>query len=415
MNVRSVLTASIAIVVGVVLIAPTAAVALPARDTAVSVTIFLRHGIRAPLSGELPNSNQSGLWPTWPVAAGLLTPRGSRNVKSLGLWLGRDWRRRGLLPAGCPTASDLSVRSNSVHRTIDSARALVAGLVSDTCKIAIEHMPEGSPDPIFDPQGAGAVNVDAQSLSENVPPDSTAIWLAYAAPIARLQTILGCRELDPNCGMNLLPSHPIAVDRKGVHLDPRSRGYAGAAQGLLLQYAEGLRMPRVRGRSVGAADVMYLSRLHAVSFIYEAREPQMADQLSKPFFGELEKQVAEGSQVARIRIFVGHDNVLSAITARLGIDFTAPGYGLDDPPIGGGFGFELIRTGNGEKRVRGFYIAQTPDQLRQLSALRGSDGPWRRYFAFGGCSAPASLGCPVSTFRGLLREVRSSLPGDLPA
>lgn len=416
MKVKSVLAAATAIAA---LMGPhaTCSAAVPSRSGSLasdvasvktlSVIMFLRHGIRAPLSGELPDIGHPHFWPKWAVDPGHLTPRGYRNVQSLGNWLGQDWRRRGLLPTACPTVSDLVIRSNNVPRTIESAQALVAGLAPG-CKLVVDYKPVGQVDPVFDPIGAGAVQIDTRELANGFPADGTEIWAPYGLPITELQRILGCARPAATCGMNRLPSRPITVDAKGIHLDQRSRGYAGAAQGLLLQYAEGLPMPQVQGRSLGASDVKLLSRLHAVPFIYEARASGMAAPLSKPFLNEVRKQTAVDSSEARVRLFVGHDNVLSAITARLGIDFTANGYALNDPPIGGGFGFELIETAKREKRVRGFYIAQSPEQLRRVSPLRGSDMPWKRYFSFRGCDAPAALGCPTSIFRAMLDDARDS-------
>jgi 4-phytase/acid phosphatase len=380
-----------------------------ASERTLSVTLFLRHGIRAPLAGELPAAGHPGFWPEWKVAPGYLTPAGYSNARSLGSWLGRTWRRQGLLPAGCPRASDVTIRSNNVPRTINSAQAFASG-IAPTCGLAVERSPAGQVDPIFDPIGAGAVQINAGDLAHDMPRDAEAIWAPHAATIGTLRRILGCSGAVEICGMDQLPRQPISADAKGVHLDPRSRGYAGAAQGLLLQYAEGLPMPRDRGKPLDGSDIRRLSRLHAAPFIVEARSPVMAAQLSAPFLDEVRKHIAEDASGARVSVFVGHDNVLSAMTARLGIDFTADGYALNDPPLGGGFGFELVQAANGEKRVRGFYIAQSPEQLRRVSSLRGGDTPWKRYFSFRGCAAPASVGCPISEFKAILDEGRGDGP-----
>jgi 4-phytase/acid phosphatase len=303
----------------------------------------------------------------------------------------------------------VTIRSNNVPRTIDSAQALAVGLAPN-CGLAVEHAPSGQSDPIFDPIGAGAVQISASDLAKEMPRDAEAIWAPYAATIARLRRILGCSGAVEICGLDRLPRQPLSADAKGVHLDPRSRGYAGAAQGLLLQYAEGLPMPRDQGKPLDGSAIRRLSRLHAAPFMVEARSPVMAAQLSAPFLNEVRRHIAEDPGGARVSVFVGHDNVLSAMTARLGIDFTADGYALNDPPLGGGFGFELVQAANGEKRVRGFYIAQSPEQLRRVSSLQGGDAPWKRYFSFRGCPAPASVGCPISAFKTILDEGRGAGP-----
>jgi 4-phytase/acid phosphatase len=366
----------------------------------VSVTIFLRHGIRAPLPDEIPAVAGAAIRDGWNTTPGALTANGYTNAKLLARWLGRSWRADHLLPAGCPTANDLYVRSNNAPRTIASAEAFLAGL-APRCGLEPLHEPTGRFDRIFDPISAGEA-IDVQRVRQTLPSDGASLWRPYSAEIDALQTLTGCSSTASDCGARTVADGPITVDQNGVHLDPRSAAYAGIAQGLLLRYAEGLRMPRVGGRTIGARDIERVSRLHAVPFIVEARSPAMASTLSTPFLVELRKQWMPDARQARVRVFVGHDNVLSAVAARLGVDFKASGYGLNDPPLGGGLGFELVEGSDGERRVRGFYIAQSPDQLRRLSPLQGRDQPWKHYVAFRGCPQDAVRGCLLKVVSALV-------------
>ena len=378
---------------------------VPASPRRLSAIIFLRHGIRAPLDGETPRAGDPAVWATWNTQSGMLTTKGYQNAQLLGRWFGAAWRAQGLLSSRCPGQAEILIRSNIVARTIDSAKAFAAG-VAPGCGLAIAHNPEGQRDPIFDPIASGAESFDpvAALAAEHRGPG--ALLAPYARDIEMVQRILGCTSAIQRCGVESGEVGPITADRSGIRVDAKTAAAAGAAQVLMLQFAEGLAMPRWQGKRLGAAEVERLSILHAIPFTVQARAPYLAARLGRPFLAEVRKQFDPATAEPRIRIYVGHDNTISALTARLGIDFRAAGYARNDPPIGGAFGFELLADASGERRVRSFYIAQTPAQLRRSSSLVGLDRPWLSYYSIAGCDAPAVRGCPLSRFLAIIDTLR---------
>ncbi len=104
-----------------------------------------------------------------------------------------------------------------------------------------------------------------------------------------------------------------------------------------------------------------------------------------------------------LSIIVGHDDNIAAITALLGAHFHLPGYGYDDPPLGGALIFEVYRRAQDPGRfVRVLYQAQTPDQLRALQPLDLAHPPSLLTLRPTACPRSSSGLCP-------LRDVIKSL------
>lgn len=370
-----------------------------------SIIVFLRHGIRSPLSGETPRASNSDVWARWTTPPGMLTANGYRNAQYLGRWFGAAWRAQGLLRDRCLGGADILVHSNNVPRAIESAQAFAAGLAPG-CPPTVEHNPEDRRDPIFDPIASGAEPFDPAAALAAEHRKPAVLLAAHAREIAMAQQILGCAPAMKQCGVEAGEAGPITADHDGIRADTKTVAAAGVAQSLLLQFVEGLPMPQWRGQPLGPAGVERLSALHALPFVIQARAPYPAARLASPFLGQVARQFASTEALPRIRVYVGHDNTISALTARLGIDFQAKGYAHNDPPIGGAFGFELLGYADGDRRVRSFFIAQTPTQLRHVSPLASGDRPWISYHAILGCDAPAVRGCPLPRFLAILDALR---------
>jgi 4-phytase/acid phosphatase len=147
--------------VGGLLVGPTA---VAARDRTLVVeraVLVMRHGIRAPLDGEVPPATRtSAPWPTWPVAESRITPHGVRALEQVAAYDRRLLAARGLLKANwCPT---IRIRTNSSVRTIASGTAYAEGFAPG-CKLDIEHNALGTADPIFEPLRARATAFDARA------------------------------------------------------------------------------------------------------------------------------------------------------------------------------------------------------------------------------------------------------------
>jgi len=73
-----------------------------------------------------------------------------------------------------------------------------------------------------------------------------------------------------------------------------------------------------------------------------------------------------------------------------------PGYGQDDPPIGGALGIELWRhPSTGRRYVRIFYQAQTLSQLRSLEPTNDGEKPATLLLYPAGCLSNKEEFCPL--------------------
>jgi 4-phytase/acid phosphatase len=140
-----------------------AAVATPRADLIVErAVLVMRHGIRAPLEGEVPKDTRTDQpWARWPVAQSAITPHGERALEIVAAADRQMLAARGLLPrTGCPDADAIHIHSNSSIRTITSGEAYARGFAPG-CTIAIAHRPLGEADPVFEPLRARATDFDA--------------------------------------------------------------------------------------------------------------------------------------------------------------------------------------------------------------------------------------------------------------
>jgi len=368
------------------------------------VVYLYRHGLRAPVADEKAAAAFSGkTWPAWPVGEGALTERGGEAVRLMGAW-DRAWlAAEGLMAAtGCPAAGSVVLWTNSVSRTIGSGQALAEGFAPG-CGLAVGHLPAGTPDPVFSPVDAGAVDFDARDIARIVNAgNSTAAMIApHRAAFRRLAYLLGCDSRPQPCDLAAIPGSVVA-NTGGTALDvrgPIAIG-SGAGQIFLLQYLEGLPLDQVGWGMAGPDDIAWFSRLHALQVDIRNRTDVAARVMSAPLAHRVAQALQPGAPP--VTILVAHDGHIAGLSSLLGVHFQLEGYGYDDPPIGGALRLEVLRNRRtGESVVRASYQAQRPDQIRNLTPLGVDAPPSVQDVVIGRCR-PQRLTCPLAAVtRGL--------------
>ncbi len=355
--------------------------------------LVMRHGIRAPLSGEVPDGTRTATpWPKFGVPESRITPHGARALEIVARE-DRKWlAARGLLdPQGCPAAGAVRIASNSSERTIDSGEEYARGLAPG-CSIAVAHRPVGTVDPMFEPLRAHATAFDAKAAIADIDRATggmTALVQRHATEIAALDRVLGC-------GSGCVPGGPPRVsaedDGHGISLEGPIRGTSGVAQVLLLQYLEGLPARDVGWGRVDAAGLKRLGALHAALFAVFTRPPYMAAHQAALLGRRVLQSLAAGP---KLDVLMGHDTNVTALAAALDVDLVTAGYATNDVPPGGALLFERVReTRSGRSFVRVSYRTQSPEALRS-----GGRAMTVTPLRIPGCSGTL---CPVAVFERVL-------------
>lgn len=344
------------------------------------LVLIVRHGVRAPLPGEVAAAAYAdAAWPVWDTPHSQLSAHGREAVRISGDWLRLWLQQQGVLSQQCPRQGEVQVRSNTDQRTIDSGMILAEALAPG-CGLRAEHAEAGTHDPLFRPIEAGTTDFDAAAAIASIQRENggpAALVAAHHAELQAMREILGCTRTP--CDFAAMPSalQPRA-DGRGFALSGPVDLTSGTGEVLLLQYAEGMPLPQVGWGRASLQRLQQVSRLHALLFEVYARPRYMATRTATPLAREVLRRLDQGDG-AKVSLFVGSDNHIAALSSLLGVHFQLPGYGADDPPPGGALALELWRDpDSGQRSVRVEYLAQSLQQLRELSPLDLQRPPLRQ-------------------------------------
>lgn len=307
------------------LLIPAVAHAAPGDLVAERAVLVMRHGIGAPLDGEVPEGTLTDRqWPVWAVAQSVVTPHGERALEIVAETDRRLLASRGLLDAkGCPGSGSVSFVANTSPRAI----AYIRGF-APRCDLTVSHLEEPHADPIFEPLRAKATAFDADAAVVDID-RSTGGMVRLAgrdrAELVLLNRVLGCGEAD------CLPSAAPAIAARGhdIALSGPIRSASGIAQVLLLQYLEGMPAEQVGWGRIDAAGLQRLGRLHADLFTVYTRPPYMAAHQASALGRRILDTLDHGPT---FEVLMGHDTNVTALAAALGVDLPAEGYTTNDAP-----------------------------------------------------------------------------------
>lgn len=363
------------------------------------VVMMMRHSVRPPTKPvATPKGTTAQPWSAWNTPYGELTPHGAEGARLMGVYYRTFLSARGLLPgAGCAASGDVVAWASSKQRAIKTAEMFVEGL-QPGCGVKVERPDSEETDAIFHPSEGidGDVALRAALRQE---PGLAAEYQRRAADFAILQRVLGC---DPatkaGCDLAGKPSHLQANKNDTPELEGALSVASTAGQTILLEYLEGKPMSEVGWGRASKADIQAMLRFHVTKFHYEVGAPYVAERYAAPVAKAI-LDAMSGAQGAKLTMLVGHDTNIAALRGFFGAHFTVADYPQDDPPPGGAMGFELVKGKDGKRYVRGFYTAQTMDQLRALQPLTAGNPPSFSYFEIPRCRTPAEATlCPLETF-----------------
>jgi 4-phytase/acid phosphatase len=160
-----------------------------------------------------------------------------------------------------------------------------------------------------------------------------------------------------------------------------------------------------------AEGISQTSRVSNLAIDLEERTPYLAGVLSSNLASHVVRSMVQaatgnaltgslGNPTTKLIVLIASDTNISALAGLFDLDWLLPGYQPDFCSPGGAIVFQLRQSqSTGEYIVRASYVAQTLDQLRNLTALTLAAPPAGAPVFIPGCSGPnATFDCPLGRF-----------------
>lgn len=388
-------------------------VAAQATDALVKVVIVSRHGVRTPtLEREELATWSKDLWPVWKEGRGDLTAQGQLLATRLGEWHRLYLTAQKALPwQKCPPAGSVYVYADVVERTQLTARGLIDGLAPG-CGVAIESKLPAKVDGVFHPIDARVCRIDARqaerAILERAGGSLSRITTTHKDAFATLQQTLGCCQpklcaahgLPGGCTLPQLPTTLAAQpDGLGVGLKGALSIASSASEIFLLEYANAMPASDVGWGRATLPKIREMLALHDVAFDLTERTPYVAKRAGSSLLaraagavtGRTYAGVAPPPPVreAKFVAYVGHDTNIANLGGMLGMTWTMPGYPANETPPAGALMFE-VREAGGKQRLYASYLAQSPDQMRNVTPLSLQAPPIKLPIRIPACSTDAA-------------------------
>ncbi len=399
------------------------------------VVIVSRHGVRTPTTAPAELTNWAAQpWPAWNQPTAALTPRGAQLATLMGHYYRQYVAQQGVLTAAaCPAPGSVYVYADVLERTQATARALIDGFAPG-CGITYRTQGEVKVDPLFHPLDAGVCKLDplvAQTrVLERAGGDLNRVTHDMRPDFNAVQTVLDCCKATlctawgrhAQCGLADLPTvlSPRA-DGSGLELLGALAIAATTSELLLLEYSDGMPPGDVGWGRAAPAQIGDMLRLNSAQFDLMERTPYLARKMGSLLLSRVAAAVT-GAQPAglgdadpRLReakfvAYVGHDTNISHLASMLDVTWQQPGYPRNETPPAGALMFEVREAADKKLLVYTSYIAQSVEQMRNVTELSLEVPPQRTALRLPGCSADAP-GFPC-TLEGFAATVRNALDRD---
>ena len=396
------------------------------------VILFGRHGVRAPLEpNSVLNNFSVQSFPAFGVRASNLTANGASLETILGgyfrLWL----KQQGALTGNnSADAAFVFFRVDQGALIIDSAQAFAAGMLP-AASVNLNVYPPAVSDPLFDPIGAGVAVLDQNmaiaAVQGRLGGKPQSLTTAYAAELALARSVLfgyPAGETPPPAtpaGKVDVTALPIAVTAGQPGLPVGLGGLTliyAATDPFVMEYADGLPAADVGWGQLTVGGVSQTLRLDTLVLNLEFRTPYLDRVQSSNLAAHVVRSMVQaatgtaltgalGSPSTKVVVLVAGEANLTGLAGLFNLDWVVPGYQMDDCAPGGVLVFELRQSrSTGNYVVRVSYVAQSLDQLRNLTALTLAAPPARVPVFIPGCSGSnATFDCPLVKFEALARQV----------
>jgi 4-phytase / acid phosphatase len=441
MNIHSLRLVTLALFCGSFVAAQTT-IAPPTDDTQLKqVIIYGRHSVRAPVASNMYlNQYSEQNFPDFLVPTGFLTTNGEILETILG-----GYYRQWLTQEGLLTGNDMAdanfvyFHANAIQRTVDTAQHFWSGLLPHA-PINVHYLtPSTAFDPLFDPVDAGVAQLNPQiaaaAVMGRLGSTPQVLASAYAPEFALSRSVLFGYPL----GQTPLPTTPAnKIDATDFATNPIV--VTAAAQGLAIslgglstaenavdafpmEYGDGL---QVGWGQLSEGGVSQVTRVANLTLDLEYRTPYLAAVQSSNVASHIVRSLEQastsnalwgalGNPSTKVIVLIASDVNVCALAGLFHIDWLLPGYQQDFCSPGGALVLQLRQSrSNGQFIIRGSYIGQTLDQLRNQTPLTLAAPPGIAPVFIPGCSTSnATFDCPLSTFVDIANQVIDPQSADL--
>ncbi|MBI4774513.1 MAG: hypothetical protein HY788_10095 [Deltaproteobacteria bacterium] len=403
------------------------------------IIVFGRHSIRA------PTSDPSGLaqfaadpYPDFVgVPKGYLTPRGRQAASLLGSYFRDYLLNEGLLTGDAQT--DLSrsyFRAEPIQRTNITAAKFGEGLFPGaTIPVHSYRIADGTtpaePDPVFDPILANVATVDpVRALTEvqGVFGTGTATASAYSGELSLIRNVLYPPGTQPTNGALNGSVDPTALPISfsasttilytgGVINVGGLDAISSATDPFVMQYADNFPLEDVAWGRLSLDALSQQTRITTLLFRIELQSPYLNQVQSSNAASHILRTMEQtvigedmlgefGDPESRVLVIITSDAYVVGLAGLLKMHWTLPGYQPDLCPPGGALVFELRQSKHSQEYlVRVFFVAQTFDQLRNLTPLTLENPPAKMQLLIpGGSTSATNLDVDFNTFQTILTE-----------
>jgi 4-phytase / acid phosphatase len=426
--------------------------AQPADDTQLKqAIIFGRHGVRTPILPNAALNNFSTLpYPVFPNApsgapplgVSVLTPNGGTDETLLGGYF-RLWLTQEELLTGNDSADANFVyfRANGTPLITQTAQAFAAGMLPGAT-VAINSYTAPANDPLFNPVAAGVALLDegmaVAAVNGRLGNNPQALASAYAAELALTRSVLfnypaSQTPIPPapagKPDLTDFTSNPIAITAGSATLPVSLGGLTNviaAIDPFVFEYAGGLPDSQVGWGQLTAGGISQTFRLYDLVLDLEFRTPYLARVQSSNLASHVVRSLVQastgsamtgalGNPSTKVIVLTASNTNITGLAGLFHLDWLLPGYQADVSAPSGAIVFELRQSqSTGEYIVRASYVAQTMDQLRNLTILTLAAPPAIAPLFIPGCSAGnATFDCPLAKFVEIAQHVVDPQSADL--
>lgn len=352
------------------------------------IMVVSRHNIRSPLSGgdSLLGQITPHEWFSWTSNSGELSVKGGQLETSMGQFFRKYMESKNFIPENWrPEDGEVRFYSNSMQRTIATAKFFASGLMPVSNTDVEYHMEYGKVDPIFCPIirynnpefesrvraeidemcGEGGISGMGENLKES---------------FELLEKVLDFKDSKYAKENNLthIPLDDIGIEMKVGEEVKLTGGLAlanSAVDALKLQiYEEPDTNKAFFGHKMTTDEIKKICKIgDAYQEICEGTKT-LATQVMNPMIEEMKKELQTDGR--KFTFMCGHDSTLTALVCALDIkEYELPEAISCKAPIGGKMVFEKYRGEGGKEYIKLYMCYNTADQLRNCTITSLANAP----------------------------------------